>query len=45
MPSHCVDARLVYLLPRRGLEIFGKHALVAGKGERRKRIDLEHADL
>jgi hypothetical protein len=45
MPSHCGDARLLYLLPRQGLEIFGQHALVAGKGERRKRIDLEHADL
>jgi hypothetical protein len=45
MPSHCGDARLLSLLPHRGPEIFSQHALVAGKGERRKRIELEHADL
>jgi hypothetical protein len=45
MPSRCGDARLLSLLPHRGLEIFGQHALVAGKGERRKRIKPEHADL
>ena len=45
MRSPCGDARLLYLLPRLGLEIFRQDALVAGKGQRRKRIELEDADF
>jgi len=46
MPSRCGGGpKLGCLPPRRGLEIFGQHAFVAGEGERRKRIELEDADL
>ncbi len=45
MRSPCGDARLLYHLPHLGLEIFRQDALVAGKGQWRKRIELEDADF